>query len=464
MKLRIIELGPVKDSEIDVAQLTVFFGPPNTGKSYALKAIYSQLIPFDKYQVMMARRSLCAELRRRIWFVVALAKGAMRGVVKLGDSYRLEASYASVIIDEARREASVEVRVGDLEIGDAISINLALSLIEQLPAGTYRMEPSYAAYVTYPDISDVCNRCGSVCESAGDKLILRIGLGEGVDASLECLSRLIKRMCMGTQIHATPNDLADLAYIPFGRAPLVQLLDAAMGLHDFRALTRVVQSLSSVHSAYVARLVDGYRAFLRGPRNEVSRVLNLFGGFKASGGRIAYVVNGVETELGKASAMASEVLGIMLPLLTMGPGSLILIEEPEAQLHPAAQVLMGVALLALAELGYRLVVTTHSELLLATLASLIHAKPSTDHVAVVVSRAMELARVPPNHPLSRYVAALASSATEYVDSAFYYFDGGKARRVDPGEILSRTYSIQYLLDNMLSELIAWYADVGKSGT
>ncbi|MBB5252625.1 AAA family ATPase [Sulfurisphaera ohwakuensis] len=47
MKLRIKSLGPIsEESEIELGDLTVFFGPPNSGKSTVLRAIYYSLNTF----------------------------------------------------------------------------------------------------------------------------------------------------------------------------------------------------------------------------------------------------------------------------------------------------------------------------------------------------------------------------------------------------------------------------------
>ncbi|MBP1357591.1 MAG: hypothetical protein JZD40_03780, partial [Sulfolobus sp.] len=48
MKLKIKSLGPLTDTELDLGDLTVLFGPPSSGKSYILKAIYSRMAFLDK--------------------------------------------------------------------------------------------------------------------------------------------------------------------------------------------------------------------------------------------------------------------------------------------------------------------------------------------------------------------------------------------------------------------------------
>lgn len=48
MNIYIKNLGPIKKLNIQLGDLTLLIGPPNTGKSYTLKAIYSKLIFLDE--------------------------------------------------------------------------------------------------------------------------------------------------------------------------------------------------------------------------------------------------------------------------------------------------------------------------------------------------------------------------------------------------------------------------------
>lgn len=60
----------------------------------------------------------------------------------------------------------------------------------------------------------------------------------------------------------------------------------------------------------------------------------------------------------------SYVLPVILAILTAEPGSLLLIENPEAHLHPSAQSKMGMLLALAAQNGVQVVVETHSDHLL----------------------------------------------------------------------------------------------------
>ena len=76
--------------------------------------------------------------------------------------------------------------------------------------------------------------------------------------------------------------------------------------------------------------------------------------------------------LSRASSMVSELTPIVLLMRgRLKPGDTLIIEEPEAHLHPAAQTQMARTLAALVRAGVRVVVTTHSDWLLQEMANLV---------------------------------------------------------------------------------------------
>ena len=73
-----------------------------------------------------------------------------------------------------------------------------------------------------------------------------------------------------------------------------------------------------------------------------------------------------------ASSMVSELAPVVLYLRYMvGPGSVLIIEEPESHLHPAMQVEFTRQIAALVQAGVRVIVTTHSEWVLEELANIV---------------------------------------------------------------------------------------------
>ena len=96
---------------------------------------------------------------------------------------------------------------------------------------------------------------------------------------------------------------------------------------------------------------------------------SLFGGYPE------FVYRPLKTEqdirLTRASSMVSELAPVVLFLRgVIGRGDTLIIEEPEAHLHPAAQTRMAVTLARMVRAGVRVVVTTHSDWLLKEIGNL----------------------------------------------------------------------------------------------
>ena len=81
---------------------------------------------------------------------------------------------------------------------------------------------------------------------------------------------------------------------------------------------------------------------------------------------------GEEVRLTRAASMVSELAPVVLFLRGgIRPGDTLIIEEPEAHLHPGAQTEIALTLAGLVRAGVRVIVTTHSDWLLKEIANLI---------------------------------------------------------------------------------------------
>ncbi len=83
---------------------------------------------------------------------------------------------------------------------------------------------------------------------------------------------------------------------------------------------------------------------------------------------------GQSVNLTRTSAMVSELAPLVLYLRGyVNPGDTLIIEEPEAHLHPSAQADMAVILARLVRAGVKVIITTHSDWLLQEIGNLIRA-------------------------------------------------------------------------------------------
>ena len=83
--------------------------------------------------------------------------------------------------------------------------------------------------------------------------------------------------------------------------------------------------------------------------------------------------------LKRASSMVSELAPVVLYLrYLVGPGDLLIIEEPESHLHPALQASLARELARLVHAGVRVLLTTHSEWILEAFANLVRLSELTE--------------------------------------------------------------------------------------
>ncbi len=88
----------------------------------------------------------------------------------------------------------------------------------------------------------------------------------------------------------------------------------------------------------------------------------------------AYRPEGWEDDLPlmRASSMVSELAPVVLYLKHLvQPGNVLIIEEPEAHLHPAMQTVLARELARLVRAGVRIVITTHSDWLIEQIGNLV---------------------------------------------------------------------------------------------
>ena len=81
----------------------------------------------------------------------------------------------------------------------------------------------------------------------------------------------------------------------------------------------------------------------------------------------------------RTSSMVSELAPFILFLKhIVGPGDLVILEEPESHLHPAIQSQMARAIVRLVNTGVKVIITTHSDLFLGALNNLMKLSTAND--------------------------------------------------------------------------------------
>lgn len=476
--MEIERLGPLRGSSVVFGDVTFLMGLPNTGKSYILRALYEHLLFGDPPTVLS-----CMDVHAGPEFpdrVVSIDVDLSRLVVR--QEHRtvvVEAQDVRVCFDAAKLFEVVRVAVSActrvaLVPEDAVT-RLEYSIHEQWDKMRDRLVNMF--------VSEFIRRIGkaypdAVFEAMGEKTCAYIPRVKtrvkGVTVQLtryleprhrrssiqeEILRRIFVQM-IRTRIGelVEPNKIVysvlqrllvesfhgRVVYATYGRTLLSQvMLYMLLRPDEYDVVgiervfgTRYLPALSLYHA-----LREGYRVLKESV--ELKKKLNtifgpmLRGRVELSEAEILYSSDGVQVPLSLASALAGEAVALMLasaPILKVGRGWL-LVEEPEAQLHPAIQVLVPVVLYSLATAGVRLVVTTHSPILAgvaATLSRLARGNPEKLRNAI----AGLLKRFGFAGDAADELVANLAEALPKLNVKFYYVGGGKVQSRTPEEMES----------------------------
>ena len=241
--------------------------------------------------------------------------------------------------------------------------------------------------------------------------------------------------CIGFNESLSKNGIKGVIYIPYGRSFLV--------LQKF-ILQEILNSLTSASPSPFSWLKDViFRGFVmainppfkitrpnylteyfKGLTTYNEKVFNLIkpllkGQIANVGGNLVYIEENKKIPWEYVSASILEIVSF---LLSVKVGSLILFEEPETQLHEELQLLMGMVLYALSSIN-RIVISTHSQTIVSTIAHLSMLKPTKDLFEDLKVKDYEA------------LAEAVEKANEKVKVKVYHFTEGEVKDVSINHVV-----------------------------
>jgi predicted ATPase len=150
-------------------------------------------------------------------------------------------------------------------------------------------------------------------------------------------------------------------------------------------ITAVNQEFSGTFEIYIASIISKWQTTNAPELKHLNQALETLG---VNGNIEARKINDVQIELsvsrlskkGETSNQVSladvgfgvsQILPVLVALIVAQPGQLVHIEQPEIHLHPRAQVALAQILIDAANRGVKVVIETHSELLLLAIQTLV---------------------------------------------------------------------------------------------
>lgn len=401
IRIAVRNFGPISEGGIDLRPLTIFVGPSNTGKTYLAVLIYAfhrvlggfpkfppvlDYLPHDPSSILepnilkrvenvidkldpASKESRFFDLDEEDRGIIqsALTKPEYLGsdlTKQLARCFGLESVSDLIRTSGADNEARVS-----LEIGESAEIPWNFHL-DILASGIH----------TDGRIEDFdLHRISAMFEEAASK-ILSAKTISGLLANLSDLSERAK----------TPGAY----YLPADRSGIMhshRIIASSLIQHAAGAAFAPL-SFSGVMADFMQQLIhyeepsphaDGRPP--QSPMGEIADAMErrtLGGSIRPvtllPGGYPEFVYRPQAEErdirLSRASSMVSELAPVVL-LVRGGvrPGDTLLVDEPEAHLHPAAQTEMAIFLARLVRAGVRVVITTHSDWLLHEIGNLMRA-------------------------------------------------------------------------------------------
>lgn len=525
MDFTIKKLGPINEAKLELGDITVLIGPPNVGKSYTLKALYSSLIMLDPTaRDYLLKQVLLDVLEHDRLFSDRTISQILLNLIVLYKNHPNEVrSYIERInsmpeIDEIsvwEENGNIFATVRRYEIVDLKRLRILVNerlktlwdivpttdktqvIINELPSSQFLSillgalkEPFDVEWTDYDKRLNIRMKYRISSNPRGEEIVFEriiiIGLEEGSPLIMKLKKQLTKEVITKLNEAESINEIVDvlrrffvirilpvrkfgampdehiveyfleniekmlentykdilgaqsMLYIPFGRSPLVCQLEYISREPFFR--TEVLEDYYKFDIplySYMSRLSSGRAKLSEG--NYDREIVQLFEPvlqgnleFDKRVGELRYKRWGFEelyrrqehegVPIKWASALAGEVTGILLPILSVPYNSYIIIEEPESQLHYSAQVLIALALVGLSRLfNHKIAFSTHSDVLTLTLAYIQEFKPDENKVLELIKKLLEMQNIYVDESNLKPLAKAVSDAKN-IDIKFYYYE------------------------------------------
>ncbi len=419
VRIAVENFGPIEKAEIDLRPLTIFVGASNTGKTFFSVLVYSlhnTLEGFSRIPVVERQIDSLIEFGVRSFWGGIFASDEQRAEVfeaagdvvdKLSQEDRpFRFSDLPTRLQKIARETLlstdgvVEELVRDLrrcfDLASASGLIRAREGIDRTKVSLRMRENNQDLWRFDAAVS------ASGLEAGGEIEDMDLVPARGADSETGRRLEQIRISYETGDFHKTIAALANLValdsrqvhYLPAARSGIMQshrvIASSAMALATRTGLERSSQ-LSAIPGPladFMRRLIDRKDGFHRTSRS--SDIVREIAGELENGMLGGEIL--VERQspdgypefryrprnatrsmgLGEVSSMVAETAPMVLFLRDgVAPGDTLIVEEPEAHLHPAAQTEVASALARLVNAGVRVVVTTHSDWLLKEFGNLI---------------------------------------------------------------------------------------------
>ena len=387
VEIAVENFGPIAKANIDLRPLTVFVGPSNTGKTYfatlvyALHGISEGFTPLSLVSALHQLRSgyflaVSAEEKQVIKELDNAIRELLKELITSGSPFKFS-DLPQALRDHLQSNLTDPEVIGT-ELDRCFDFKSVSDLIRFMDSNDYEMEVSMK-------VSDKSQKWWDfnmiVTESA-------LNVDGSINANL-VLAHEEDRLW-----NPIPNDaFTDYTlngrkryYLPASRSGIIQshrVIASSLMERATRSGSSGIPTLSSVIVDFMKQLPiyeeneksdEAIPTIAEAIENDVLAGKIITNPLLSGYPEFFYQPQGTKKEihLNRTSSMVSELAPLVLFLRGLiQPGDTLIIEEPEAHLHPGAQADMAVILARLVRAGVRVIVTTHSDWLLEEIGNLV---------------------------------------------------------------------------------------------
>ena len=420
VSINVSDFGPIHEGSIDLRPLTIFVGPSNVGKTYLATLIYSlhrvlsgfkrpfgsERIPryrFLRFAAEKIQSNADRNELRELSKVLAdqdldVKWSHLPAVISQAISDQLTSHNGNGLESELRRcfdlSKLTELIYSSSETSEAtISVGIQASNQDQWKVNfKISSDSKLSTYLKIDDLTLV--KKGELFPNPAQLSLPGLGgILDSVDYTSEIsgnLERIIDELFYALNVSPRRFRKPEIHYLPAARSGIMQSHRIIASSLVSRSTRAGVERFPEIPT-FAGPLADFMQQLLLFDHNRrtdrhLQAIADLFEQETLHGkiiGRSAFsraypefVYRSSHTQsnirLSRSSSMVSELAPIVLFLRgVVRLDSTVIIEEPEAHLHPAAQTQLAVTLARMIRAGLKLVVTTHSDWLLKAISNLI---------------------------------------------------------------------------------------------
>ena len=397
VEIAVENFGPIAEANIDLRPLTVFVGPSNTGKTYLATLVYAlhgildgfPRIPLLNFAGMsFAKMMSNSGASVNLIALEAEIREALENLKTNGQSFKF-----SDLPKRTREDVKLGLKdqeVFSREIGRCFNLDSVTKLSRSTTCDDNQMsisltvsEPSHELWAI--KIQD------SNAEISIDEQVNENTLIQPTEEEVFIKSRYLWKNELSSYTEyfeafrsADKNKDRQRYYLPASRSGIMECYGTVVSSFMGHAVRGAIPTISALIGDFMMQLIV-YEENNQSNNTPIEAIVDFLESEMLAGKIISkrlpagypdffYLSQKVKDgiRLDQASSMVSELAPLVLFLRGLiKPSDTLIIEEPEAHLHPGAQADIAVILASLVRAGVRVIVTTHSDWLLQEIGNLV---------------------------------------------------------------------------------------------